>query len=204
MKNKNLSEGILFTDQYQLTMAQVYFRKGLHDVPAQFDFFFRSCPKYNGKDEAGYCINAGMEWLLDWMQGLRFSEQELNFLKAQKGQNGKPLFEADFLTWLEKNGSFDSISIRAIPEGRVIHPNTPVAVFEGPLAMAQILETAALNKLNYQILIATKAARIREVCGDSLFLEFGARRGHDKGVHAGARAKARTHTAWFRLFLPTA
>ena len=68
---QKLAEGILFTDQYQLTMAQMYFRLGLHEKPAQFDYFFRDYPDYGGH-KAGYCVNAGLGWLLDWMQSARF------------------------------------------------------------------------------------------------------------------------------------
>jgi nicotinate phosphoribosyltransferase len=122
------------------------------------------------------------------MSQARFREADLNRLRSQKGQTGTRLFADDFLDWLEANGNFDSLTLRAIPEGRVIHPNVPIAVVQGPLAMAQILETALLNHLNYQTLIATKAARIRSGGRGRLLLEFGLRRGPDKGVNAGARA----------------
>jgi nicotinate phosphoribosyltransferase len=92
------------------------------------------------------------------------------------------------LKWLHKNGTFDGISIRAIPEGRTVHPNVPLTVVEGPLAMAQILETPLLNQLNYQTLIATKAARIAQVCEGQTVLEFGLRRAPERGAIAGARA----------------
>ena len=185
--NKTTAEGILFTDQYQLTMAQLYYRMGVHEKPAQFDFFFRDYPDY-GVHKAGYCIMAGLEWLTDWMRNVRFRKEDLIYLSAQRGRTGKPIFHRDFLNWLEKNGNYQAISLRAIPEGRVVHPNVPLAVVEGPLAMAQILETALLNQLNYQTLVATKAARMREVSHGQLLLEFGARRGHDRGVLAGTRA----------------
>ncbi|MGB7873259.1 MAG: nicotinate phosphoribosyltransferase [Anaerolineales bacterium] len=188
--NKNdqqLAEGILFTDQYQLTMAQLYFRMGLHKRKAQFDYFFRSYPDY-GNHKAGYCISAGLEWLLDWMGQARFRPADLEYLRSQKGQTGERIFADDFLEWLEVNGNFDGLTLRAIPEGRVIHPNVPIAIVQGPLAMAQILETSLLNHLNYQTLIATKAARIRSGGRGRLLLEFGLRRGPDKGVNAGARA----------------
>ncbi len=184
---QSTAEGILFTDQYQLTMAQLYYRMGVHEKPAQFDFFFRDYPNY-GVHQAGYCIMAGLEWLTDWMRHVRFRKEDLDYLSAQRGRTGKPIFDQDFLKWLEKNGNYQAISLRAIPEGRVVHPDVPLAVVEGPLAMAQILETALLNQLNYQTLVATKAARIREVSHGQLLLEFGARRGHDRGVLAGARA----------------
>lgn len=185
--DKITAEGILLTDQYQLTMAQLYYRIGVHEKPAQFDFFFRDYPNY-GVHKAGYCIMAGLEWLIEWMQNVRFRKEDLDYLSAQRGRTGKPIFDQDFLEWLNDNGNYQSISLRAIPEGRVVHPNVPLAIVEGPLAMAQILETSLLNQLNYQTLVATKAARIREVSHGQLLLEFGARRGHDRGVLAGARA----------------
>lgn len=185
--DRRLAEGILFTDMYQLTMAHLYYRQGLHERPAQFDHFFRSYPNY-GDHQAGYCINAGLEWLLDWMEDACFGQEEIDYLRNQTGPSGKRLFEDDFLEWLGKNGSFAGLTLRAIPEGRVVHPNAPVTVVQGPLAMAQILETPLLNHLNYQILIATKAARIRGVTQGRLLLEFGMRRGHERGVNAGARA----------------
>jgi nicotinate phosphoribosyltransferase len=188
MKNaqQQLAEGILFTDEYQFTMAQMYYRLGLHEKPAQFDYFFRDYPDY-GAHKAGYCISAGLEWLLDWMQAARFRSAELECLRSQNGRTGTPVFSADFIGWLEKNGNFDGLSMRAIPEGRVVHPNVPLAVVTGPLAAGQILETSLLNHLNYQTLVATKAARIRESGRGQLIIEFGARRGHGKGVTAGAR-----------------
>ncbi len=180
------AEGILFTDQYQLTMAQLYFRMGLHERPAQFDHFFRKYPNY-GSHQAGYCINAGLEWLLDWMAEARFTDEDLQYLKRQQGSSGRPLFGDDFLNWLRKNGNFESISMRAIPEGRVVHPNEPLTVVQGPLAVAQILESSLLNHLNYQTLIATKAARIHASGHGQLVLEFGLRRAHELGANAGVR-----------------
>jgi nicotinate phosphoribosyltransferase len=181
------AEGILFTDQYQLSMAQLYFRLGLHEKEVQFEHYFRDYPDY-GSHRAGYCVNAGMEWLLDWMDETRFRPEDVAHLRGQQTRRGTPLFGEDFLNWLLTNGSFDGLNIQAIPEGRVIHPNEPITVVRGPLAMAQIIETALLNQLNYQILIATKAARIREIGHAQLMLEFGLRRGHDRGANAGARA----------------
>jgi nicotinate phosphoribosyltransferase len=184
---RRTAEGILFTDQYQLTMAQLYYRMGLHEKPAQFDHFFRSYPDY-GSHKAGYCINAGLEWLLDWMHEAAFRDEEIAYLRSQKGQTGKRVFSDDFLDWLRENGTFEGITMRAIPEGRVVHPNVPLTVVQGPLAMAQVLETPLLNHLNYQTLIATKAARIRESGRGQLLLEFGLRRAQEKGANAGVRA----------------
>jgi nicotinate phosphoribosyltransferase len=181
------AEGILFTDQYQLTMAQLYFRMGLHEKQAQFDHFFRSYPDY-GSHKAGYCINAGLEWLLDWMKEAHFRDEDIAYLRSQTGRTGKRTFSDDFLGWLAAYGTFDGITMRAIPEGRVVHPNVPLTVAQGPFAMAQILESALLNHLNYQVLIATKASRIRDSGRGRLLLEFGLRRAHGRGANAGARA----------------
>jgi nicotinate phosphoribosyltransferase len=183
----SLTDGMLYTDEYQLTMAQLYFRLGLHEQNVQFDHFFRSYPDYGGH-KAGYCINAGLEWFLDWMLNTRFEERDIEMLKSQTGSGGKPLFADDFLDWLRRNGDFTCLSMQAIPEGRVVHPLVPLTVVTGPLAMAQILETALLNMLNYHTLIATKACRIRQLCKEQLVLEFGIRRAHDRGAVAGARA----------------
>jgi nicotinate phosphoribosyltransferase len=122
------------------------------------------------------------------MDETRFRPEDVAHLRQQKTRRGAQLFGDDFLDWLLAEGNFDGLNIQAIPEGRVIHPNEPLTVVRGPLAMAQILETSLLNQLNYQILIATKAARIREVGQAQLMLEFGLRRGHDRGANAGARA----------------
>jgi nicotinate phosphoribosyltransferase len=185
--NRETAEGILFTDQYQLTMANLYFRTGLHEKEVQFDHFFRRYPDY-GAHMAGYCINAGLEWLLDWMQQTHFREEDIAYLRGQTGRTGSRVFGDEFLAWLRKNGTFEGLSMRAIPEGRVVHPNEPLTVVQGPMAIAQILETSLLNHLNYQILIATKAARIHDSGRGQMLLEFGLRRGQGRGAIAGARA----------------
>lgn len=182
-----LAEGILFTDMYQITMAHVYYRMGLHERPAQFDHFFRSYPDY-GLHQAGYCITAGLEWLLNWMEAAHFTNEDIDFLRAQTGRTGEQLFQDDFLDWLRRYGNFAALTLRAIPEGRVVHPHVPLTTVQGPLALAQILETSLLNHLNYPTLIATKAARIHQAGRGRPLLEFGMRRGHERGVNAGARA----------------
>lgn len=184
--NEKITEGILFTDQYQLVMSQLYFIHGLHEKTVRFDHFFRNYPDY-GIHKAGYCVNAGLEWFIDWMLNSKFGKEEIDVLKSQKSSTGKQLFQNDFLQWLTKAGNFDQLSIKAIPEGRIVHPNVPLTIVEGPMAIAQIIETALLNQLNYQTLIATKASRIFEVGRRQLLLEFGARRAHDKGAIAGVR-----------------
>lgn len=186
-KSSQVSEGILFTDQYQLTMAQLYFTLGIHEKDAQFDHFFRNYPDY-GSHQAGYCINAGLEWAVDWIMSSEFSDEDIEYLRGQRSQGAEALFRADFLDWLRENGNYKNITMFAVPEGRVVHPNVPLTVVQGPLAMTQILESGLLNKLNYQTLIATKAARIKDTARGQPLLEFGLRRGQDKGVNAGVRA----------------
>ena len=184
---RQTAEGFLYTDMYQLTMAQLYYREGIHEQEALFDYFFRSYPDY-GQHQAGYCIFAGLAWLLDWLEDLQIHPEEIAFLAGQKGSTGKPLFEPDFLAWLERAQPFSELTIRAVPEGRVVHPNVPIVVVEGPLLWAQILETSLLNHLNYQTLIATKASRMRDCGQERMLLEFGLRRGPDRGASAGGRA----------------
>jgi nicotinate phosphoribosyltransferase len=187
LADQQTAEGILYTDQYQLTMAQLYYRMGMHEQHVQFDHFFRHYPDY-GAHQAGYCIAAGLEWLLDWMRRARFRDEDIAYLRSQTTPSGAPVFENDFLDWLRANGSFDSLTIRAIPEGRVVHPQVPLTVVEGPLAMAQILETALLNYLNYPTLIATKAARVHDSARGGPLLEFGLRRAQGEAGNAGTRA----------------
>jgi len=184
---QRIAEGILFTDFYQLSMAQLYFRAGLHEKEVQFDHFFRSYPDY-GAHKAGYCITAGLEWLLNWMNKARFEDSDIDYLRAMRNRSGDRIFDDDFLRWLRQNGTFDSLTIHAIPEGRVVHPNVPLTVVQGPVIMAQILETALLNQLNYQTLIATKACRMHYSGRGRLLMEFGMRRGQGTGANAGARA----------------
>ena len=178
---------MLFTDQYQLTMSQAYFRRGLHERPALFEHFFRRYPDY-GSHQAGYCIAAGMDWLLDWMEDARFGDAEIAVLAAQRSPAGTAVFEVEFLRWLRANGTFEGISLRAVPEGRVVHADAPIVMIEGPLVMAQILETALLNHLNFQTLIATKASRLAEASRGQPVLEFGLRRSAHFGANAAGRA----------------
>lgn len=179
--------GILGTDQYQLAMAQVYWKEGLADRPAQYDYFFRSYPDY-GNHQAGYCITAGMGWLLEWMESVRFEREDIDLLSSQRTSTGRPRFDRGFLNWLGEHGDLGSIEVRSVREGRVVHANAPVATVQGPLAITQILETPFLNRMNYPTLIATKAARVDDAARGSTVLEFGMRRGPDSGVHAGGRA----------------
>ena len=172
--------GILYTDLYQLTMGQVYFRMGLHEKEALFEAFYRRNPDY-GAHQAGYTVFAGLAPLLSWMEEARFGEEEIAALRSLKSRSGKPLFAEDYLRYLKAMGGFSGLTLRALPEGRVAHPQVPLVSVEGPLLQAQLLETALLNRLNYETLIATKASRVREAAGEAVVLEFGLRRAPAKG-----------------------
>ena len=182
-----MTGSILYTDQYQLTMAQLYFRMGLHETRARFEHFFRNYPVYDGH-QAGFCVNAGLQTLLEWMDCAACSDDDIEYLKSQTGRAGDRIFKDDFLEWLRAHGDFRSLNLQAIPEGRIVHANVPLTVVEGPLAVAQLLETALLNQLNYQTLIATKAARIHQSGRGQPVLEFGLRRSQGYGGSDGARA----------------
>ncbi|HEO63913.1 MAG TPA: nicotinate phosphoribosyltransferase, partial [Candidatus Omnitrophica bacterium] len=184
---KNSTQGILFTDFYQLTMAQLYFEAGMHNKDVQFEYFFRTYPDY-GEHKAGYCINCGLQSLVSWMEEASFSGKDIDYLKKHKSSKSKPIFKKRFLNWLKENGSFKSLSMRAIPEGRVVHPNVPLVVVEGPFAMAQILESSLLNHLNFQTLVATKAARIKDASENGVVIDFGMRRAQGRGANEASRA----------------
>ena len=180
-----ISRGALLTDQYQLTMAQLYFRHGLHERDARFEHFFRRYPDY-GEHEAGYAINAGWGWLGRWADRARFGAEERDALRAHRVE-GHRLFSDDFIEWLGEV-SWDALRFEAMPEGRVAHANVPLTVVEGPLGIAQILETSLLNHLNFHTLVATKASRVVEATRGGAVLEFGLRRAPDEGGIAATRA----------------
>jgi len=180
-----ISRGALLTDQYQLTMAQLYFRHGLHEREARFEHFFRRYPDY-GEHQAGYAISAGWGWLGRWADRARFGVEEQAALRAHE-LDGHRLFDDDFVEWLG-SVSWDALRYETIPEGRVAHANVPLTVVEGPLAVAQILETPLLNRLNFHTLIATKASRVVEATRGGTVIEFGLRRAPDEGGIAATRA----------------
>ncbi|APG60888.1 nicotinate phosphoribosyltransferase [Christiangramia salexigens] len=163
-----------YTDQYQLAMAQVYFKNGQKDNTAIFDYSFRKLP-FNG----GYAIFSGLEDLLEIISELRFSEKDLEFLKTQG-------FDNDFLQYLKEFRFRGTIYSSA--EGDVIFPTRPVLQVEANIIEAQIIETILLNLLNFQTLVATKASRIRLVAGESQLLDFGLRRAQATGGYFATRA----------------
>lgn len=183
----DITEGILFTDHYQLTMAQLYHQSGLAERPSQFEHFFRSYPDY-GMHQAGYCITAGLEPLLDWMDDVRFGDAERQALESIRSPRGARVFGDEFLDWLCDVGGFGHVSLRAVPEGRVVHANVPIVIAEAPLAIAQILETSLLNHLNFATLIATKASRVVEAAAGGSVIEFGLRRAPGFGGNAATRS----------------
>lgn len=156
----------LHTDLYQINMAKTYWEDGIHDKKAVFELFFRKLPFGNG-----YAVFAGLEKVIRFIENFHFSETDIEYLKEEAG------YEEEFLQYL-KDMRFTG-SIRSMKEGELAFGNEPMIRVEAPLAQAQLLETALLNIVNFQTLIATKAARIREVVGDEVVMEFGTRRAQE-------------------------
>ena len=157
----------LLTDLYQLTMAACYVGEGLDQRRASFELFVRRLPQ-----GFGYLIAAGLASALDYLEKFQFTAEQLAALQATNIFTGAP---AEFWHLLE-SGRFSG-DVWAVPEGTAIFANEPILRVEAPLWQAQIVETYLLNAINYQTLIATKAARIRDVAGpDAKLLEFGTRR----------------------------
>ncbi|MGW1454168.1 nicotinate phosphoribosyltransferase [Salegentibacter agarivorans] len=163
-----------YTDQYQLAMSQVYFKKGQKDQTAIFDYYFRKLP-YNG----GYAIFAGLQDLLKIIENLKFNDKDLEYLKRQD-------FDDDFLQYL-KDFKFHG-NIYSVQEGDVVFPTRPILQVEANIIEAQIIETILLNLLNFQTLIATKASRIKLVSGERTLLDFGLRRAQGPGGYYATRA----------------
>ncbi len=173
----------LLTDLYELTMAYSYWKAGIADRQAVFCVFFREHP-FRG----GYTIAAGLGSLVEWIERLRFDEEDLSYLAGLTGNDGKPLFEKGFLAHL-RNLEF-SFDIDAMPEGTVVFPRQPLVRVTGSILQCQILETAVLNLVNFQSLIATKAARVCMAARGDPVIEFGLRRaqGIDGGLTASRAA----------------
>jgi nicotinate phosphoribosyltransferase len=181
-----LRRGVLGTDAYQLTMAQLYLRAGLHERRVRFEHFFRSYPDY-GDHQAGYCVAAGLGPFAGWATTVHARPDDVAALRTHRTRRGERLFDDAFCDWFGEV-DFGGLRIAAVPEGRVVHPNTPITVVEGPLAAAQLLETPLLNQLNFATLIATKAARVVDASRGRPVLEFGMRRAAADGADAASRA----------------
>ncbi len=166
----------LLTDFYELTMMQGYYHHKDQDRTVVFDMFYRSNPS-----GSSFSIAAGLEQFIDYLNHISFSEEDLNYLRSQE------IFEEGFIQYL-KDFEFTG-NIYAVEEGTVVFPYEPIVKVVAPICQAQLIETALLNIVNHQSLIATKAARVKWAAGDSTVLEFGLRRaqGPDAGIY-GARA----------------
>ncbi len=172
----------LLTDLYQLTMAYGYWRTGMHEKEAVFHLFFRQAPF-----RSGYTIAAGLGDAIAWLRDLKFSEADLAYLGTLTGNDGAPLFEAAFLDYL-RDFTF-TCDVDAIPEGTAVFAHEPLLRIKGPILQAQIVETALLNLINFQTLVATKAARVCLAAQGEPVLEFGLRRAQGvDGALAASRA----------------
>ncbi|MBQ6470317.1 MAG: nicotinate phosphoribosyltransferase [Lachnospiraceae bacterium] len=172
MRADNLT---LLTDFYELTMMQGYFKNPKEQMVV-FDAFYRTNPS-----GGGYAICAGLEQIIEYVKSLHFSYEDIEYLR------GLHVFEEDFLDYLA--GYHFTGDIYAVPEGTVVFPREPLVKVVAPIMQAQLLETAILNIMNHQCLIATKAARVCHAARGDAVMEFGLRRaqGPDAGIY-GARA----------------
>ena len=156
---------MLHTDLYQINMGETYWNDGIHEQTAVFDVYFRSMP-FDG----GYAVFAGLERVINYVKGFKFSETDMEYLKSLGYQD-------DYLAYL-KDLRFTG-NIRSMQEGEICFNNEPLLRIEAPLIQAQVLETAILNIVNFQLLSATKASRIKQVVGDEIVMEFGTRRAQE-------------------------
>lgn len=173
MKYNNLT---LLTDFYEITMMQGYFATGLENQVVVFDLYYRNNPS-----GSGYSIAAGLEQAIDYIKNLGFSADDIEYLRSLN------TFTEPFLNYLT-DFRFTG-EVYAIPEGTVVFPHEPLVRVKAPIIQAQLVETALLNIINHQSLIATKASRVVFAAGGDMVLEFGLRRaqGPDAGIY-GARA----------------
>lgn len=165
----------MLMDFYEMTMSNGYFKNGLQDRQVVFDVFYRRNP-----DEGGFAIFAGLQQIIDYIEELHFTEEDIAYLRSQN------IFGEAFLSYL-KDFKFKG-TITALPEGTVMYPGTPILTVTAPLIDAQLIETMLLVEVNHQSLIATKARRMAKTAGVPIS-DFGARRAHgaDAAVY-GARA----------------
>ncbi|WP_414827342.1 nicotinate phosphoribosyltransferase [Apilactobacillus kunkeei] len=156
----------LHTDAYEINMMQTYFQAGLQNRRAVFEVYFRKMPFENG-----FAIFAGLEKVINYIKDINFTDDDIEFLRSQNE------YTEEFLEYL-RNFKFTG-SIRSLVEGELVFNNEPMLQVEGNVCECQLVETAILNIVNYQTLIATKAARIRMAAGDDPLLEFGSRRAQE-------------------------
>ena len=170
---KNLT---MLCDYYELTMGNGYLKSGIGDRIVYFDVFYRNNP-----DNGGFAIAAGLEQVVEYINELKFTDEDIEFLR------GKGCFCEEFLDYL-KNFKFEG-DIWAIPEGTVVFPGEPLMIVRAPAIQAQFIETFVLMMINHQSLIATKAARLTRAAKGRAISEFGSRRaqGADAAM-LGARA----------------
>lgn len=172
----NCENYTMLADFYELTMANGFFNEGYRDKTVYFDMFFRSVP-----DGGGYAIMAGTEQLIEYLKSLRFTEEDIEYLRS------KEMFSEEFLKYLS-DFKF-SCDVWAVAEGTPIFPGEPIVTVKGPAIEAQLIETMLLMTINFQTLIATKSNRIVRAAEGRAVMEFGARRA--QGAYAakyGARA----------------
>ncbi len=157
---------MLHTDLYQINMAETYWEDNMHNRRAVFEVFFRKLPFSNG-----YGVFAGLERIVEYLQNFSFTESDIEYLRDELG------YREDYLEYLK--GVRFTGNVRSMVEGELVFANEPILRIEAPLAEAQLVETALLNIVNYQTLIATKASRIKHVVGEQSAMEFGTRRAHE-------------------------
>jgi nicotinate phosphoribosyltransferase len=173
----------LLTDFYELTMAFAAWKSGASGKEAAFTLSFRNSPFHGG-----FTVAAGLEQVIDFVEHYRFADDDLDFLAGQRGADGAPLFEPAFLEALR--GLRLDLDIDAVPEGTVVFPQEPLVRVTGPVMPAMLLETALLTLVNFQTLVATKAARVCLAAQGEPVIEFGLRRaqGIDGGLGASRAA----------------
>ena len=175
MGNSSLNLTMIM-DLYELTMANGVFGSDMKDTITYFDMFFRRVP-----DKGGYAIMAGLEQLIEYMNNLKFTEDDIEYLTSLN------LFRPEFIDYL-RDFKF-TCDVWAVPEGTVIFPHEPIVTVRGPIMQALMVETMLLVTINHQSLIATKANRIVRAANGKPVMEFGARRAHGHGAsYYGARA----------------
>src|SRR5829696_895874 len=175
----------LLTDLYELTMAYGYWRSGTHTKEAVFHHHFRRPPF-----GSGFTVACGLAPVIEFIEHFHFDDDDLSYLAGLQGNDGKPLFDGEFLDML-RSLRFEC-DVDAVPEGTVVFPHEPLIRVRGPILQAQLLETPLLTILNFQTLIATKAARVCLAAQGDTVLEFGLRRaqGIDGGLSASRAAYA--------------